>query len=340
MRREIYPRLDSEKVFHSQTYFKDEINIISDVLFRNTTPESFADTFGKKLKNISQDTVLFCEFGLSGNPLVPGVDYESFYERTDFFAKVFPDAVIIIILRNQIDWFISLYRNVIRNGSSISIDEFLNFENRKFVRGPCQKMNRIDALSFDFSAICKYYVKLFGDENVHFFFYEDLKIDPEDFIKKLQDVIGADLSEEIRLRAVNRGFSAFALTATRLKNKIFRRTRADDRESVIRRYLLVAPVYMLEKYDIPNRPFGLAIKEVSPGKIPAIFLRRVLIKIGQFFTWPSFVQHFLDKIFYLDWDILGEEKRNLLRAHYAKVNEGLLPFFKNEKAKKYYLYDS
>jgi len=335
MRRAVFPRLDSTKVFHSQTYFKNEVGVFSAGRFRNTDVKTFRENFKRKLENIEQGTILLCEFSLSGNPANPGEDYESFHERTDFLKKVFPDAEIVFILRNQADWLVSIYRNIIEVGETLSMDEFLGFEDGEFCRRGCKEDHRIDGLGFDFSSMCDYYIKLFGREKVHVFFQEDLRSDPENFVGELQEVIGCDLSDEVYTRRVNKGSSALVLGLTRLKNRLFK--SRGHQESAFREFFLTVPIRKLKKYDIPNRPFSSVVGDIETKHIPTVLLRRALIKLSVLFYWILFTQYVLDRIIYIDWDILGEEKRKKLREHYSRVNKGLVPYFRNEETRKYYL---
>jgi len=338
MRRAVFPRLDSSEVFHSQTHFKSEVGVFSAGGFRNTDVKTFRENFKRKLENIDKKTILLSEFSFSGNPANPGEDYESFHERTNFLKEVFPNAQIIFILRNQIDWLVSIYRNIVEVGERLSMDEFLGFEDGEFRRRECREDHHIDGLGFDFSSMCDHYVELFGREKVHIFFQEDLKNDPDNFIEELRKVIGCDFSDKIRTRQVNRGSSAFVLALTRFKNRLFK--SREGRKSAFREFFLVAPIRKLKKYDIHNRPFLSVVENIETKHIPAVFLRRVLIKLSVLFYWILFTQHILDRIIYIDWDILGEEKRKKLKEHYAKVNKGLLPYFSNDNIKKYYLYKS
>jgi|TARA_B100000315_G_scaffold220305_1_gene222860 hypothetical protein len=340
MRRAIYPRLDSTKVFHSQGFFQDEINIITKVDFENVDMEEFRNAFKKKVDGISQESLLICEFALTGNPGDPGTDYRNFRERVDYVYKVFPEASIIIILRNQIDWLISFYRNIIEVGYDISFDEFLNFHDGEFHGKTHDEYTNLDALSFDFSQICDYYVKLFGRENVHVFFQEDLRADPEDFIREIQKVVGCDFEHEIKMEKVNKGFSALALTVTRFKNRLSGgqpHTHEDSLQAKIWDLFFVRAIRRLEKHDINNRPFMFVVRNIKYRHIPAVFLRRVLINISYATRWRPFIKNVFDKLIYIDWDIAGEETRKALRDHYSKVNEGLVPYFRNEKTQKYYL---
>ena len=269
MRRVVFPRLDSTKVFHSQTHFKSEVGVFSAGRFRNTDVKTFRENFKRKLENIDQKTILLCEFSLSGNPAQPVEDYKSFYERTDFLKKVFPDAEIIFILRNQIDWLVSIYRNIIEVGDSVSMDEFLGFEDGGFRRRGCKEDHRIDGLGFDFSTMCDYYVKLFGREKVHIFFQEDMKNDPENFIGELQEAIGCDFGGEAGTRRVNRGSSALVLALTRVKNRFFKpRTH---QKTPFRDFVLAAPIQKLKKYDLPTGRFQAWLKTSKRNMSPPCF---------------------------------------------------------------------
>lgn len=342
MRRSIYPRLDSAKVFHSQDFFRDEIRIITEGYFKHVEAEDFRAAFKKKADGLSQESLLLCEFGLTGNPAVPGTDYRSFRERVDYVHQAFPEASIIIILRNQIDWMTSIYRNSIEVGYDISFDEFLNFHDGAFHEKTHDEYTNLDALSFDFSQICNYYVKLFGRENVHVFFQEDLRADPEGFIGEIRQLVGCDFEHEIKMEKVNRGLSALALAITRFKNRLSGGRPYGYENSLLAKmhgFFLLGPARRLEKYDIKNRPFKSVIRNIKYRHIPAVFLRRVLLNIFNIMGWKSFITHIFDKLIYIDWDFMGEETRKALKDHYAKVNEGLVPYFRNDETKRHYLYE-
>ena len=342
MRRAIYPRLDSTKVFHSQVFFRDELRIITELEFNDLDVGEYRKAFKKKADGISQESLLICEFGLTGNPGEPEVDYRSFKKRVDYIYKAFPKASIILILRNQIDWLVSFYRNIIEVGYDISFDEFLNFSDGEFHGRTHDNYTNIDALSFDFSEICDYYVKLFGRENVHVFFQEDLRTDPEGFIREIQKVIGYDFEHEIKMEKVNRGFSTLALTITRFKNRLSGGQRHTHENGLLAkiRGLLSRAVRRLGKYDIENIPFTFVIKNIKYRYIPAVFLRRVLINISYIVGWKIFIINIFDKLIYIDWDIVRKETRKALRDHYSKVNEGLIPYFRNDETKRHYLYEN
>jgi len=63
---------------------------------------------------------------------------------------------------------------------------------------------------------------------------------------------------------------------------------------------------------------------------PAIILRRFLLRL----RWDYLIRNVLDRIVYLDWDLLGKEKREILSRHYSRLNQGLRPYFRNQETGK------
>lgn len=108
--------------------------------------------------------------------------------------EVFPSAQIIIFLRNQQSLFASAYQQYLKNGGTYSLKKYL-YSGRVFA---------FEHLLFDL--MIEYYDSLFGKENVHIFFYEEFRRDPDsfldDFCKKFDFKI--DLNE-IPQGRVNRG---------------------------------------------------------------------------------------------------------------------------------------
>lgn len=341
MRRSVYPWLDSTKVFYYPDFFRDETSIIIEGDFVNVDVQEFRNAFKKKTDGISQESLLLCEFGLTGNPGDPGTDYRSFRERVDYIYEAFPEASIILILRNQIDWLMSIYHNIIEVGYDIPFNEFLNFRDGVFHGKTHDDYTNLDALSFDFSQICDYYVNLFGRENVHVFFQEDLRVDPEGFIGEIQKVVDCDFEHEIRTERVSRGFSALALAITRFKNRLSggQHHTYENGLLVKIRGLFSRAIRRLKKYDIDNRSFAFVIRNIKCRYIPAVFLRRALINISYITIWKSFIVNVFDKLIYIDWDIAGKETRKALGDHYSKVNEGLIPYFRNDETRRHYLYE-
>lgn len=91
----------------------------------------------------------------------------------DKIKATFPNAKIIIFIRNQQSMIPSAYSQYLKNGGVISFKKYLY-------------TNEV----FNFKQLCyhniiSYYDLLFGEENVEIYLYEEFKKDPELFLKNM-----------------------------------------------------------------------------------------------------------------------------------------------------------
>jgi len=91
----------------------------------------------------------------------------------DYLHKLFPDAKIIVGIRDKDSWLYSLYSQHIRNGGSLSFEEFLA---------------KFDKRCLDFEEYISYLKSLFSE--VYVYRFEDLIRNKAEFVKKLCDFIG------------------------------------------------------------------------------------------------------------------------------------------------------
>jgi hypothetical protein len=86
----------------------------------------------------------------------------------------FPDATIIIFLRNQIDFLTSVYLYYVRKGGTYSAKKIIQLMINK------ELAFTLDYLKYD--ETLEVYMKLFGKENVHVYLYEEFCKQPKSFI--------------------------------------------------------------------------------------------------------------------------------------------------------------
>jgi hypothetical protein len=119
-------------------------------------------------------------------------------EKAKRIKQFFPDAKIIIIIRNQIDIIKSQYRDhpfdprsLYSNQKSVTIDEWVkrDFKNYdiSFVK------------SIEYYKLVKYYSELFGQENVGVFLFEELVQDIESFSSQISEFLNINEKETKKL---------------------------------------------------------------------------------------------------------------------------------------------
>lgn len=110
--------------------------------------------------------------------------------------RLFPDAHIIAVLRNQLDAFASYYAahgSKLRpapepySGRHVSFANYLDFHYANPKRG------FLPTLRYD--AILELYAGLFGEERIHILLFEQFKQDRPEFMASLAAILGVDAEE-------------------------------------------------------------------------------------------------------------------------------------------------
>ncbi len=132
--------------------------------------------------------------------------------ETDKFAKHFPNARIIIVLRRHDSWMASQYRRHVKNGYSRSFEEFIDVENDRgfWRRGKVFFMPKL-----------KHIEKLFGTKPL-VLFHEDLATNPAAFINNITAFTGASCSvESLNFIPHHTSYSEKQLKVMRKAGKLF-----------------------------------------------------------------------------------------------------------------------
>lgn len=106
--------------------------------------------------------------------------------------EIFPEAHIVLFIRNQIDLIGSEYSWSVKNaGCTFGPEKFLRFKNPHWHNAFAYKPHH---LMFD--RVINLYKQLFGDEHVHVFLYENLKENPKKFIERFSGKLGMEVNTE------------------------------------------------------------------------------------------------------------------------------------------------
>ena len=124
---------------------------------------------------------------LSGNPFHGGHDAKLLADR---LKSIFPHARILIIVREQKALIRSHYSLGIFFGASHSIDFFLNPSASRIVKPALKPPAKFMYEYLKYHRVAGYYMKLYGNDNVLILPYEQFKLDPNVFIKTIDQFIG------------------------------------------------------------------------------------------------------------------------------------------------------
>jgi len=140
------------------------------------------DNFRKSLEQLN---VIISAEQMVGN-------ISNMYLNPKKYKEIFPNAQVLIMLREQIDKFASNYSHHILMGGTCTVNEFLfPLENRGLFNGQKHKYDQL----------LDCYKEEFGADRIHVCLFEEFKSNPEDFLKKL--IIRFDLDLNIKLEDIH-----------------------------------------------------------------------------------------------------------------------------------------
>lgn len=151
---------------------------------------------------------------LSGEPFFGGDDSRRIAEK---LHATFPEAKILIGIREQISMIESFYHQYIVEGGTLSLKNFLNLSRP---RRPCQ----FKIENFEYDKLIHLYQSLFGIENVMVFAYEELRNDPKDILRRLSNFLGIKSIDYEQSRRVNVNDYKWLNYYTRFLNIFFLKT--------------------------------------------------------------------------------------------------------------------
>lgn len=156
---------------------------------------------------------------LSGNPHVGGFDSKLIANR---LAESFPDAKILIVIREQTSMIISTYFQYLLIGGVLPLKKFLQttYDGRK----PGFSLDH-----FKYDMLIEHYRELFGKENVLVLPYEMFSRDPAGFIEHIGNFSGADIPADLLDYSLtpNKRASKTVLHRTRLLHPFLYRQSID-----------------------------------------------------------------------------------------------------------------
>lgn len=222
----LFPKLDRNRVVYNP---KRLMKKVGGLLMKESEPEE------RELKKINEDVrelnranpgkiLLIVNEHMCYRAWSP--DPENGVMRT---KKIFPDAEIILTLRYQPDWLLSLYRHYMDVGGCLKITEFLNYKNNfqtgrsdfDFTDGK-HAIVSIDIYKADWTFLLNKFVDAYGKNNIHLLFFENFIRNKEEYTQELCRIIG-DIGEmppiDYEIRS-NKGRSSLACKVIYIQAKM------------------------------------------------------------------------------------------------------------------------
>ncbi len=200
------------EVVKKELIFRNAIELNSDSVYRG------------------QQNLIICEEMLIGsvqNGALHGLLMEKNARR---IKRYFPDAEIVIFIRNQFELIKSSWLQYLRTGGTLSFRKFLF---------PSRKLNQInqfflfDFTFFEFSRIIEFYRSVFGEQKIHVFLFEEFRENPGNFLKNYAEQFNLSIDlGQINLGLRKSSFPLWLVPVVRFLNTF-------TNQSVLNKYYII-----------------------------------------------------------------------------------------------------
>ncbi|MBW4330165.1 sulfotransferase [Stakelama sp. CBK3Z-3] len=137
--------------------------------------------------------VAICEENLSGYIHNAGLHGLMGPEVARRLHAVFPDARIVVFIRNQVDLLRATYAQYVAGGGTHGPRRYLfPTEHRRGALRYRYKAPGFCFSHFEFDRLIAYYDSLFGRENVHVYLYEELRSDRAGLLARMERELGVE----------------------------------------------------------------------------------------------------------------------------------------------------
>jgi hypothetical protein len=161
---------------------------------------------------------------LSGSPFSGGHDSAEIAER---LARLFPEARVLVVIREQGSMIVSTYKQYVKVGGAVSLERFIDSPRTSTLHVPWFQLGY-----FEYDRLLRHYLDLFGPERLLVLAYEEFVEDPAAFVAKIARF--AELPAEAeRLeslpfdRTPKRSLSSAAIAVRRRLNRLAVRTEVN-----------------------------------------------------------------------------------------------------------------
>ncbi len=238
------------------------------------TRELFEDYAGKfnvenYIKNFTtdKDCLILSDERFMGGVLTGGMNGFAWQAVATRIKKVFPEAKIIIVIRNQIDIIASAYSHYIRYGGTFSFKKFYYSPGYYVV----QKAVLFNKNFFDYYNVYSFYASLFGKNNILVIPYEILLSSPLEFVSQIEDFSGIRINKSNLVSKVhNKGQSYKDMQIQRIIN-------------LFTRYNITLKKYLI---DLKFRPenFQIRLFPSEKNKSEKIISKKIRKEIMSFYS--------------------------------------------------------
>jgi len=186
-------------------------------VFLNTTAFTFDAEEARRRLHAERRPIL-CEEELCGHYANGGLLGALSKDMASRIHGVYPDASIIIFIRNQPDMIRATYLQYVRSGGTYSLRRFLfPYRHDRIYRRAWQKKPMLTLDHFAYQHLVRHYQSVFGIGQVHVFCYEEFAADPAGFARRFAARFALDVDwDRLSIARRNESLGTVSLQLARL----------------------------------------------------------------------------------------------------------------------------
>lgn len=205
---------------------------------------------------ITHKDIIISEENLIGSIQDGGMQRLQTKEMALRLKHLFPNASIVIFIRNQKSLIASAYLQYIKMGGNYSVNRYLYHSEFNFTSN--RKLFSFDLFKFD--ETIELYKELFGFDNVFVYLYEEFASGPKAFTEKFASQHGLDVdTSNLNFQAVNQRYRTGMIPLSKFLNSF-------TRQPILFKYYLID----IPKWHFISRELKKHLSELKIlGKIPS-----------------------------------------------------------------------
>jgi hypothetical protein len=256
---------------------------------------------GVVLEKMNDAGLLISNERLFGNMLR---NFHDNVHLTCCLKAMFPAAKVIVVVRRQDTLVESIYKQSLQSYYYQRLDSFLNYRRQTFAdAGDWLGPPSLDLKLLDLHRYVRHYAEQFGRENVAVLPYELLGRDRRAFLAELATALNVEPFYPAHDYRENRSYSWLSCKVARVLNR-FVRVEGDGARLL---------------QFIPNKPFSSFLSRRSSGRR----VYRTLRALNSRLTLRHVLQNGLDRIIYVERNLINKKKRRLIMALHRDSNARL-----------------
>ncbi len=184
--RNFYPFVQNAYIPHHNLIKKNIINPFN----LNYQGQNYIDGI---ISEAGSKRMIICEENLIGSLQNGGMQGYHTKEIGLRLKSLFPNAEIIIFIRNQPEMIASAYIQYVKGGGNYSLKTYLFDKQYDFSNS--RMLFTMDF--FRYHEVVEFYQSLFGEEKVHLFLYEEFAENNKEFIKSFSDRFSFKINSDL-----------------------------------------------------------------------------------------------------------------------------------------------